>query len=120
MNVRVAFIHPSSAHWRRRQNFPPNSHKLACLQATAGLAQLVEVLTAEMVVPSPVVDVKYCPQLRLDYRGKRGCVRLENLDLHFQSRFCNKTRNLAKNGLQHREMCPLGGFQLRNFSPGFT
>jgi len=51
-------IHPSSAHWRRRQNFPPNSHKLACLQATAGLAQLVELLTAEMVAPSPVVDVK--------------------------------------------------------------
>ena len=35
-------IHPSSAHWRRPQNFPPNLHKLACLQATAGLAQLVE------------------------------------------------------------------------------
>ena len=34
--------------------------------------------------------------------------------------FCNNTRNPAKNGLQHREMCPLGGFPLRNSSPGFT
>ena len=53
----ASVIHPSSAHWRRCQNFPPNSRKLPRRQAKAGLAQLVELLTAEMVAPSPVEDV---------------------------------------------------------------
>ena len=56
---RKSCVHPSFlGSLAAPPKFSPELAQVDLLQATAGLAQLVEVLTAEMVVPSPVVDVK--------------------------------------------------------------